>query len=102
MYDKLYLKTHTFYVTKNNLRLKKKLIRYVETHQVNDKTCKITNNKASPKFFHCEKKRERLGSNTDINPTDKQIKLEVIISIFWRLTHPESRTESQNKTSLKQ
>lgn len=27
--------------------------RMLFTHQVNDKTCKIQNNKASPKFFHC-------------------------------------------------
>ena len=63
MYDNPYLKTKQDVLHKkvyfvSNCTIRNKNTTFIEnavTHQANDKTCRITNNKARPKFFHCKR-----------------------------------------------
>lgn len=101
MYDRLYLKTERY---NGGHKLPSTIFFYIFlwwTHQANDKTCKMQNSNASPKFFHWKKKKETLWK-VDISLSGHTLIIFIIIIIAqtW-ITHPEGSTESQNKASLK-
>lgn len=64
------------------------------THQLNAKTCKIQNNKASPKFFHCKKNIFLVFKNFEI------LLLCLELKMGRMFTHPKGSTERQYKAGL--